>query len=85
MNSSESNSINFSNSQSLSSLPVEDDVVSQMGIFDASSRTLRLAKTWPVGQRYHEYLTYMSNFPKLVASDRSKLKVCAELLYNSSI
>ena len=85
MNSSDSDSINFSNSPSFSSLPVEDDAGSQMGIFDASTRTLRLAKTWPVAQRYHEYLTYMSNFPKLVASDRSKLKVCAEVLYYSSI
>ena len=38
------------------------------------SETLKKSKTWSIGQRYYEYLQFMSSFPKLIASDRVKLK-----------
>ena len=47
------------------------------GIFhhESSSRSLRSTKLRSVNERCIEFLQYMSTFPKLVSSDRAKLKV----------
>lgn len=42
--------------------------------FLQESKTLRQSKTWPISQRYCEYLNFMATFPKLIACDRAKLK-----------
>lgn len=42
--------------------------------FLQESQTIRQSKTWPVGQRYFEYVQFLSTFPKLISSDRTKLK-----------
>ena len=47
----------------------------------AEGDTVRKSKKWPLNQRCFEYLQYSSNFPKLVASDKAKLKAKIEDIF----
>lgn len=44
----------------------------------SDSKTLRSSKNFSIGQRYSEYVRYMSRFPKLLACDKNKLKAKIE-------
>ena len=48
------------------------------GFMASESETLKKGRLYPLSQRYYEYLMYSSSFPKLIPSDRVKLKAKVE-------
>ena len=42
------------------------------------SETFKQSRKWSLHQRYYEYVKYYSSFPKLIASDKSKLRAKIE-------
>ena len=60
---------------------LSQDVISNENFpvnFLNETQTLRQSKTFPIGQRYCEYVQFMSSFPKLTAWDKAKLKTKIE-------
>ena len=63
------------------SVRLSQDVISNEYIpvnFLKETQTLRQSKTFPIGQRYCEYVKVMSSFPKLTAWDKATLKTKIE-------
>ena len=52
------------------------DPIDGFGI--AESDTIKNSRKWSLSQRYYEYVNYISNIPKLIASDKTKLKAKIE-------
>ena len=50
-----------------------EGAVSQLLVAE-ESETLKNSRKWPLSQRYFEYIMYSAKFPKLIASDKAKLK-----------
>ena len=50
-------------------------------LLTAESETLKSSRKWSLSQRYFEYLNYQANFPKLISSDRTKLKAKIEEIF----
>ena len=50
-------------------------------LLSAESETLRNSRKWSLSQRYFEYLNYKANFPKLISSDKTKLKAKVEEIF----
>ena len=50
-----------------------EGAVSQLLVAD-ESETLKNSRKWPLSQRYSEYIMYLAKFPKLISSDKAKLK-----------
>ena len=67
-----------SNDSDIRAIPTSSAVDPIDGFGIAESDTIKNSRKWSLSQRYYEYVNYISNIPKLIASDKTKLKAKIE-------